>query len=404
MRWGRKGVYGTRWKLGLGAAVVAAVLAAGWYFLGASESSTGASAPSSVEPPAIPVVVAPVRTEDVPILLSGLGTVTAFNTAMIRSQVDGKVERILFREGQDVKTGEVLVELDRRPFQAVLDQMQANLARDRALLENAQLDLERTSKLAVREFASRQTLDTQRAQVAQYKAAIAADTAQIESARIQLEYATIRSPIDGRTSIRQVDVGNLVRAADSTPIVTVTQIEPISVVFTLSADELPQIVDAQAQSAGVALAVTAFAKDNRQKLAEGTLLAIDNTIDQSTGTIRLKAEFANKDRKLWPGQFVNASLHVRTDKNTVMLPASAVLRGPEGSYVFVIRPDSTAAYRRVTAEVLQGNRAIIRQGLRAGERVVVEGQYRLRNGARVTITEPRRPAAALPGSRSADPT
>jgi membrane fusion protein, multidrug efflux system len=402
MSWGRMDVRAGRWKLAAGAATVAAIVAVGWYFIASSEPSTGAPAPAAIEPPAIPVMVAAVRTDDIPILLSGLGTVSAFNTAMIRSQVDGKVERILFREGQDVKIGEVLVELDRRPFQAVLDQMQANIARDRAQLENARLDFDRISKLLVNDFASKQRMDTQRMLVAQFQAAVASDAAQLESARIQLEYATIRSPIDGRTSIRQVDVGNLVRAADSVSIVSVTQVEPISVVFTLSADELPQIVDAHAQG-GATLAVTAFAKDNRQKLAEGTLLAIDNVIDQSTGTIKLKAEFPNKDRKLWPGQFVNASLHVRTDRAVVTLPASAVLRGPEGSYVFVIRADSTAAYRRVTAEVLQGNRAIIRNGLRAGERVVVEGQYRLRNGVRVTILEPRRPSAALPGISPADP-
>ena len=338
----------------------------------------------------IPVVVGEVAQRDVPIYLTGLGSVVAFNTVSIKPQVDGKLIKVNFQEGQDVKAGDVLALIDPRPFEATLRQMEANQKRDQVQLANARADFARYSDLAKRDFASRQSVDTQQAQVGQLEAAVASDQAQIDNAKVNLDYTTIRAPFDGRTGMRLVDAGNVIHPSDTTGIVIVTQIQPISVVFTLPADNLPAV--ARAAAAG-ALSVLAFSRDNQTRLGEGVLSVIDNMIDPTTGTVKLKATFTNAERGLWPGQFVNARLLVDTRRNGVAVPAAVVQRGPQGTYAFVIKPDQTVEMRPITVDQLQDGMALIATGLTAGERVVVDGQYRLQLGSKVAPSERSKPPA-----------
>jgi membrane fusion protein, multidrug efflux system len=332
----------------------------------------------------IPIVAGEVAQRDVPIYLSGLGSVVAFNTATVKPQIDGKLIKVNFQEGQDVKTGDVLALIDPRPFETTLRQMEANQKRDQAQLVNARADLARYLDLSRRDFASRQSVDTQQAQVGQLEATVASDQAQIDNARVNLDYTTIRAPFDGRTGIRLVDAGNVVHATDTTGLVIVTQVQPISVVFTLPADSLPVV--SRAAAAG-RLPVLAYSRDNQTKLGEGTLSVIDNMIDATTGTIKIKATFANAERALWPGQFVNARLLVDTRRNGVAVPAAVVQRGPQGTYAFVIKPDQTVEMRPITVEQIQDGAALIADGLKPGERVVVDGQYRLQPGSKVAPSE-----------------
>jgi multidrug efflux system membrane fusion protein len=330
----------------------------------------------------IPVVAGAAERRDMPIYLTGIGTVSAFNTVQVKARVDGQLTDIRFREGQSVKVGEVLATIDQRPYLAVYKQALANVARDQAQLANAKLDLERDINL--KEFASRQSVDTQRSMVAQYTAAIGADQAQVDAAKTNLDYTTITSPIDGRTGIRNVDVGNIVHAGDTSQIVTVTQLKPISVVFTLPADDLALV--SRGMKSGAALDVLAYAKDNQQLLGRGKLLLVDNQIDSTTGTIRLKANFDNEDGALWPGQFVNAHVLVDTAKDALVVSAQAVQRGPDGTYVWVIGGDGKVQMRPVTVAQVEGAEALLASGLEPGEQVVVDGQYKLQPGSRVEKT------------------
>ncbi|HLY79153.1 MAG TPA: efflux RND transporter periplasmic adaptor subunit, partial [Caulobacteraceae bacterium] len=283
-----------------------------------------------------------------------------------------------------VKAGDVLAVIDQRPYAAALKQAEANLARDQALLANAKLDLDRAVNL--KEYASRQSVDTQKALVAQYAATIAADEAQIDAAKTNLDYTTITSPIDGRTGIRNIDIGNIVHAADTNQIVTVTQLHPIAVVFTLPSEDLPAVQKGQAKAP---LKVVAFAKDNQTALAEGSLELVDNQIDPTTATVKLKAIFPNDDRALWPGQFVNARLLVDTQHDGLVVPATAIQRGPDGTYVWVIDADSKVAMRPVTVVQTQDGQALIAQGVKTGEQVVVDGQYKLQAGSKVEKVQPQ---------------
>lgn len=346
---------------------------------------TSAPAQQGTADVAVPVTVSLVTIKTVPIYLDGIGTVQASNTVQIHSRVDGEITEVRFREGQDVKAGDVLAQVDSRPFTANLAQMEANLLRDKAQLADAKAQLSRLVQL--KDFASRQSVDTQRAQVAQFEALVAADQAQVDYARTQLDYTSIRSPIDGRTGIRQIDVGNVVHAADTTPIVTVTQFQPIAVVFTLNADHLPAI---NAGTKRGTLPVLAFSKDNRTQLAQGTLDLVDNQIDQATATIRLKASFANADHGLWPGQFVNARLRVDVHEG-LTVPATAIQHGPNGTYAWVVARDRTVQMQPVTVRQVQDGEALIEAGLEAGQRVVIDGQYKLQPG---TLTEPAAAAGA----------
>jgi membrane fusion protein, multidrug efflux system len=336
----------------------------------------------------VPIVAGTVEQGDFPLHLDGIGTVQAYNTVQIKSRIDGQLVELRFREGQDVAVGDVLAVLDRRPLEANLKQAQANLQKDQAQLANAKADLARFQGL--KEYASRQSVDTQQASVAQFQAQAASDEAQVDYARTQLDYAVITSPIAGRTGIRQIDLGNILHAADATPIVTVTQLRPISVIFTLNADDLPAIDQSQK------LPVSVYAKDNRTELAQGTLDLVDNQIDQATGTVKLKASFANTDGRLWPGQFVNARLGIGVRQDALSVPASAVQQGPSGPYVWAVTPEGTAAMAPVAVARVEDGRALIDHGLAAGQTIVLDGQYNLKPGSPVARAPP--PASEVPPS------
>jgi multidrug efflux system membrane fusion protein len=342
---------------------------------------------AQVPPPAgVPVEAAIAARNPVPIYLEGLGTVQAFNTVTVTTRVDGQLQSLNFTEGQDVKAGDVLAQIDPRPYQATLDQAVATKAKDDAQLANAKRDLQRYIMLAPHNFTSTQTLDTQRALVAQLEAQVQIDQAQIDSAKTNLDYSTIRSPINGRTGIRGVDAGNNLLASANTGIVVITQLQPISVVFTLPEESLPEVSAGMAQGLRTAVALS---RDNKTELDRGTLAVLDNEINQANGTIRLKATFPNSNKTLWPGDFANVKLLVRTETNAISVPASALQRGPNGLYVFVIKPDKTAEIRPIALEQFYDGKALIKSGLHEGEKVVTGGQYRLQPGARVEFSTPQ---------------
>ena len=330
----------------------------------------------------VPVSTAAAQREDVPVYLRGLGTVQAYRSVTVRARVDGVIDTIAFTEGQEVKPGDLLVQIDPRPYQAALDQAIARKAANEALLEAAKADLERYTQLARTEAASRQRLDNIRAQTAQLTAAIQGDDANIAAARLNLDYTRITAPIEGRVGLRLVDQGNFVRLAESQSIVTITQQRPIAVVFTLPQDTLPRITAAMAKGP---VKVLAFASDDTTQLAEGTLLTPDNAMDAATGTIKLKAVFPNDALKLWPGQFVHARLLIETRPGAVTVPSAAVQRGQAGLFVYVVQPDSTVARRDVDVGVDNGHSAIVSTGVKEGEQVVTGGHSRLTAGTKVTV-------------------
>ena len=332
--------------------------------------------------PAIPVTTIKAMKQDVPVWLTGLGMVQALNTVLVRARVDGTLQRFAVTEGQMVNQGTLLAVIDPRPYQAALDQALAKKAQDEAQLANAKLDLQRYSSLATKDFASRQQVDTQVALVNQSRATLRGDDAAIESAQLNLGFCFISAPFDGRIGLRRVDPGNLVHATDPGGIVTITQVHPISVVFTLPQTDLPAIVTAMGSGA---MQVAARSSDTRLALARGTLLTPDNAIDATTGTIRLKATFPNENNKLWPGQFVEAQLLLRTDKAVVTLPTQAVQHGPAGLYVYLVKPDSTVQRQPVKA-VDRGTVMVVTEGLETGQQVVLDGQSRLENGIHVAAT------------------
>jgi membrane fusion protein, multidrug efflux system len=328
----------------------------------------------------IPVVEGQVQQKDVPIYLDGLGTVQAFNTVTVHVRVDGELKKVAFVEGQDVHAGDVLAQIDPDPFQTALEQAIAKKGQDEAQLANAQLDLKRDTDLVAQKIATQQAYDTQKALVDQLAATVKADDAAIDSAKVQLNYTTVVSPLDGRTGIRVVDQGNIVHAADANGLVVITQLKPISLVFTLPEQTLGEI---QKQDPTGNFTILAVDRDNSTQLGQGKLAVIDNEIDPTTGTIRLKATFPNDDLRLWPGQFVNARLLLTTRKNGLVVPASAVQRGPDGSYVFAVKDDNTVEISTVKVGQIEKGEALINDGLKANERVVVDGQYKLQVGSRV---------------------
>jgi multidrug efflux system membrane fusion protein len=344
-----------------------------------AKTETAAGAPPQRP---VPVSTGVVREDDFPLSRTGLGTVLAFNTVTIKVRVDGEIQKISFQEGQEVTVGDVLAIIDPRPYQAQLDQAQADKARDEALLANAKLDLERYSSLVVKEFATRQSVDTQKALVAQYVAAIAHDQAVIDNARVQLGYTTVVSPLKGRTGIRLIDQGNIVHANDSSGLVVITQLSPISIIFTLPQQYLSEVIEAQRKGP---LTVSAYAEDDRTKLSDGQLSLIDNQIDTTTGTMRLKATFENLDGALWPGQFVSTRLLIGSRRGSIV-PEAAVQSGPNGNYTFVVKQDSTVEIRPVRVATSRDGQALIVDGIKAGEKVVTDGQYRLRPGSRIVAT------------------
>jgi multidrug efflux system membrane fusion protein len=370
------------------AALAAVVLA--WLWL-RPQATTAGNAPAPVA-----VDVATVQQADVPVYLEGLGTVQAFYTVTVSARVDGQVEKIGFTEGQDVKTGALLAQIDPRPFQAGLGVAVATRDKDRAALANAHLDLQRYELLAPEDLASKQTVDTQKALIAQLTAQLKSDAAAIDNARTQLDYTSIRSPIDGRTGIRQVDPGNNVHAADSAGIVVVTQIEPISVIFSLPEEAFARLSAALQRGPVPAVALS---RDGREQLDEGTVALIDNQIDQTTGTLRVKATLPNRQRTLWPGEFVNMRVLAQVQRQVLTIPASAIERGPDGLFTYRVQADSSVAVAPITTGATSNDVVVVESGLKAGERVVASNQYRLQPGARIRANSAR--AASGPaGSRT----
>jgi membrane fusion protein, multidrug efflux system len=330
---------------------------------------------------AVPVTTDKARRTDVPIFLTGLGTVQAFNSVLIKSRVDGQIVKVGYEEGHDVHAGEVLIQIDRAPFEAVLAQAEANKLKDQAQLDNVRLDLARYTNLAKTGAVTTQQLDTTRALAAQTEASIKADQALIDTAQVQLNYSTIRSPIDGRAGTRLVDAGNIVRATDSTGIVSINQIHPIFVSFALPSDSLPQL---RAAKDGEVM-VTALDRD-AEVLATGVLAVIDNQINPATGTINYKAKFDNADDALWPGQFVNLRIQLATRRNVIAVPVTAVQQGPDGPYAFVVGDDRIVQKRPLKVGVLNKTTAIIDEGLQPGEQIVTDGHYRIQAGSKVDVT------------------
>ncbi|MGD9844348.1 MAG: efflux RND transporter periplasmic adaptor subunit [Variibacter sp.] len=366
----------------LGAAALAAAAVITFFCWRGGAPRTAAAKPA---PTAVPVSVVAAKRQDVPIYLSGLGSVQAANTIAVHVQVDGVLQSVEFKEGQSVKKGQLLARIDPRVYQAALEQAKAKKAQDQAQLVSAETDLNRFVTLLSRNAETQQNVDHQRALVAQIKATIDADQAAIDSAQVQVDFTSITSPVDGRVGIRQVDPGNVVHAADQTPLVTVTQVKPISVIFTLPATELDNVRDALRKGP---VAVTAFDQDNVKALGTGTLLLIDNIIDQTTSTIRLKAVFANEDERFWPGEFVNARVHLETKTGVLAVPETAIQRGPQGLTAWVVTPRQTAELRNIQAGPTEGGKKIVTAGLTEGDRVVTNGQYRLQRNVPVTIGSP----------------
>jgi membrane fusion protein, multidrug efflux system len=379
-----------RWLLGIAALLlVAGLIVVVRARTGDKTEQSGGREARGARP--VQVVVAPAVQRDVPIYLEGLGSVTAYRTVAVKAQVDGRLEQVFFREGQAVKKGEALAQIDPRPFRAQLHQAEGALARDLALLANARLNVARDRRLVAQKFIAQQQLDTDIATANQLEGTVQIDRAAIETARLNLDYARIVSPVDGVTGVRIVDPGNLVHANDANGIVVVTQLDPISVLFTLPQDELPRL---SAEMERGKLRVQAFNRDGATLLGEGELLLIDNQINQATATLRLKAVFENGRRTLWPNQFVKARLLLMTRQGALVVPSTALQRGPSGTFVFVVDKDSKAQPRTVRAEP-RGEIAIVDEGLAAGEQVVADGQSQLRAGSVVTT----RTTAGLAGKK-----
>ena len=347
-------------------------------------------------PRSVSVAVAPVLRQDVPVYLAGLGTVTAFNTANIKSRVDGQIMKVNFREGQEVRQGELLIEIDSRPYEVQVEQLQAQLFRDQAQLRDAKLNLDRYTALIPSGSIAQQQVDTQKALVDQLDGTVRNDQAQIDSAKLNITYCHITAPFNGRVGLRQVDPGNIVHAADTNPMLILTQLQPIAVIFTLPEDVLPNVAAHMRQST---LEVDAFSRDDQTKLASGKLLTIDNQIDPTTGTAKLKAVFDNRDNKLWPNQFVNTNLLLETRKNSTVVPTAAILRGPQGTFVYAVKADKTVQDRQVTVSLTQGDTTVITSGVNPGDSVVTDGQDKLQNGSSIEPRNvPSSGSGGIPGS------
>jgi len=383
----------SRWWIWL--LIVGAIAIGVWYFRGARNASQAADSSTPAAPGkgkggggmpnfAVPVVVAAAQHGDLPVYFNGLGTVTAFNTVTVRSRVDGQLVNVAFKEGQYVHQGDLLVQIDPRPFQVQLEQAEGQLAKDQAQRKDAEVNRERYELLFKEGVIPQQQLDTQAALVGQFDGAIKSDQSQIDNAKLQLVYARITAPISGRVGLRLVDPGNIVHATDTNGLLVITQLQPIAIIFTLPQDQLP-MVNAKLR-AGSQLSVEAYDRDDVAKIANGKLLTIDNQIDPTTGTYKLKAVFDNQDNALFPNQFVNTHLLVDTKHNLTIVPAAAIQRGPQGTYVYTVGSDNTAKIRTVTIAQTTGNNIGLSAGVNTGEVVVIDGQDKLQDGSKVTPT------------------
>jgi multidrug efflux system membrane fusion protein len=403
----------SRWWLWI---VVLAVVGVGiWYYRG-THSTSEAGGKAAQGPPGmqwgpgmpgftVPVVVATAQKGDLPVYLVGLGTVTAFNTVTVRSRVDGQIVKVNFTEGQFVHQGDALIEIDPRPYQVMLEQAEGQLAKDQAQLHDVEVDFGRYQLLFSEGVIPKQQVDTQEAQVGQYKGAIKADQATIDNAKLQLVYARITAPISGRVGLRLVDMGNIVHATDTNGLLVITQLQPISVIFTLPQDQLPQVL--VKLRVGGQLPVEAFDRDDVNKVAVGKLATIDNQIDPTTGTYKLKSIFSNENNSLFPNQFVNVHMLVDTKRNVVIVPAAAIQRGPQGTYVYVVSGGDTVNIRMVTLAQTTGNDVAISAGLKGGDVVVIDGQDKLQDGSKVIAsaapTGGSTPAAIIPAQSGTQP-
>src|SRR3954465_9607321 len=383
-------------KIMIGLVAVAALAVGGYYYwqwrmapspTAAAGASKGGFGGAGGAPTRTPVVASAVTQGDIDIIVNGLGTVTPLRTVTVRARVDGELMRVLYQEGQLVKEGELLAEIDARAFQVQLAQAEGQLARDRALLENARLDLERYRTLFKQDSIAKQQVDTQASLVRQYEGAIAVDRSQVDNAKLQLAYARVTAPISGRIGLRLVDAGNIVRAGDQNGLVVITQLQPVAVVYTVPQDLLPQLM--KRLQGAEPVTVEAWDRDQKAKLADGALASADNQVDPQTGTVKLKAQFANDDAALFPNQFVNVRMKLDTLRGAVIVPSPAVQRGAQGMFVYVVRPDHTVALRNVKLGPLDGQRQAIADGLAAGELVVTDGTDRLRPGAPVEVASAR---------------
>ncbi len=350
-----------------------------------SQAAKGAKA--NTPPPAIPVGVAGAKQGDFNVYLNGLGSVDAFYTVSLKTRIDGQIMEVNFREGQDVKKGETLIVIDPRPYEVALAQAQANLQKDEAQLTNAKAQYERNKVLYEQGVIAKQDLDTLQASFGTYEGTIASDKAAIQNAQLNLTYCYLKSPIDGRIGLRQVDPGNYVTASSGTAMLVITQLHPIAVIFTIPEDQLQQVRD---HMRGGSLEVDAYSSDDQTKLSVGKLLTIDNQIDPTTGTVKLKAVFDNPDNNLWPNQFVNAHLLLEVRKNAITIPAAALQRGPDGTFAYVVDNNNTVQMRKLQIALTQGATAVVASGLQAGEKVVTDGQEKLQAGSRVAPQAPAR--------------
>jgi membrane fusion protein, multidrug efflux system len=408
-----------RWWLWI---VILAIVALGiWYYRGAHATSEAGNKAAASAPGrgrggfggagfTVPVVVATAQRGDLPVYLIGLGSVTAFNTVTVRSRVDGAIVKVNFTEGQYVHEGDALIEIDPRPYQVMLEQAEGQLAKDQAQLHDVQVDFERYQLLYNEGVIPKQQVDTQQAQVGQFQGAIKADQAAIDNAKLQLVYAHITAPISGRVGLRLVDMGNIVHATDTNGLLVITQLQPIAVIFTLPQDQLPQVLE-KLRSGGQ-LSVEAYDRDDSRKIAEGKLATIDNQIDPTTGTYKLKAIFSNDNNVLFPNQFVNVHMLVDVKHNLIIVPAAAIQRGPQGTYVYAVADGDTAKIRPVTIAQTTGNNIGISSGLDDGDVVVIDGQDKLQDGSKViTSTSPtgssranNAPSGSQPENQGSQPT
>ena len=362
------------------------LLAAGAYVFFIESTARGDKQKNGkVAPPPVSVATLPAKKSDVSIYLTGIGSVTPLNTVTVKSRVDGQLMEVLFREGQTVNRGQLLARIDPRPFQVLLTQAEGQMARDQALLQNARVDLQRYRDLWAQNSIPRQQMDTQEALVRQYEAAIKSDQGQIDNAKLQLTYSRITAPGSGRAGLRLVDAGNIVHASDTNGLVVITQLQPITVVFTIPEDSLPQVM--RRIKAGEKLTVEAYDREQKQQLASGTLLTVDNQIDPTTGTVRLKAIFPNKKNELFPNQFVNARLLVEIKRDSITVPTASIQNGPKGKFLYLVKSDKTVELRPVEVGESQNGDSAIIKGLAIGEPVVVDGAERLREGTKVQLKE-----------------